>query len=109
VNIQVSQTTEGKCRSYVLTSEKVTMQISVCPSFVNVGVLNAMHKARRGPGKAFHGPNALVEAAKSYKSDTCKAMVEWVAEEERTLARRRLQDRVQRSLLSAAKIRKSRR
>lgn len=81
--IETSLHVSGNCRSYTLSSEKVTMTITVAPSYITVGVDNSSHRAWRGPGKTFHGADAFTRAAASYKSSTCKAMVEFVAQAER--------------------------
>jgi hypothetical protein len=86
MDISVAVTENNAGRFYELATEKTTLTVWVGRHCVTTCVQNSSAKAWGGKGKTFHGATALQEAAKHYKSETCKAMIEHVASLEQARA-----------------------
>ena len=87
--IEIAVTENEAGRFYTLSTEKASMSIAVGRHCVHVCSLNAAAVTwrRRGlGGKVFHGPGALQEATRAYKSADCKAMIDAVIRAEQALA-----------------------
>lgn len=84
--IEIAATTTETRRYYTLTTEKMTMTVSVGKYCTHVCVHNAAAKLNRNlGGKVFHGANVLDLASAAYKSTASKAMIEMVRQAERAL------------------------
>lgn len=86
IAFNVEPTASG--RFYTLETEKVrmTVYVSVSIGYVQARIDNSSARVWRGPGKVFHGADALDKAIEAYKSGACKEMLRVVQDAEKRAA-----------------------
>jgi len=83
MDILLSVTTNEAGRFYKASTEKVTVSVSVCRSYLNVCVHNASASLNRNlGGKVFHHEDRFTQAISAYKLSAVKAILEAIRDEE---------------------------